>query len=320
MEFAEGMKKCPHCAELIKSDAAVCRYCGRNVEAIGERYKRTMTTVKVAIIGVVLVSAFVYTMKGTQNDSVYFWMVRHPFAAYTIIETDPAMRPMLAFDPDMLKLMMSDPPPGTFAKTNTPNRDRVDVTPPPPPRPPPSQESTETSKDKTGDLEEGVAAYDRLDYATAMHILLPFAKIGNEIAQFDVGVMYEHGKGVDQSYADAENWFRKAANEGYPNAQVGLGFMYEHGNGVQQNYAEAVTWYLMAAEQGNAVAQFDVGVMYEHGTGVDQSYADAENWFRKAADQGYAKAQTALDHLWNADGNPGSLEGYSSRPFTGSMR
>jgi TPR repeat protein len=88
--------------------------------------------------------------------------------------------------------------------------------------------------------------------------------------------------------------------------------MYEHGNGVQQSYAEAVTLYLTAAEQGNAIAQFDVGVMYEHGRGVIQNYAEAERWFRKAADQGYANAQTALDHFSNADGNPGGpLEGYS---------
>lgn len=30
-QLAEGMKKCPHCAELIKPDANVCRYCGREV-------------------------------------------------------------------------------------------------------------------------------------------------------------------------------------------------------------------------------------------------------------------------------------------------
>ena len=30
-QASDGMQKCPHCAEFIKRDANVCRYCGRDV-------------------------------------------------------------------------------------------------------------------------------------------------------------------------------------------------------------------------------------------------------------------------------------------------
>jgi hypothetical protein len=30
-KLSEGMKKCPHCAEIIRAEAKVCRFCSREV-------------------------------------------------------------------------------------------------------------------------------------------------------------------------------------------------------------------------------------------------------------------------------------------------
>ncbi|KAG0291771.1 hypothetical protein BGZ96_004850 [Linnemannia gamsii] len=68
-------------------------------------------------------------------------------------------------------------------------------------------------------------------------------------------------RGASQDYVEAMSWYRKAAEQGDAKAQYNIGMMYYHGRGVSQDHAEAVTWYRKAAEQGVAAAQFYIGQM-----------------------------------------------------------
>ena len=79
----------------------------------------------------------------------------------------------------------------------------------------------------------------------------------------------------------------QAAAQGNAAAQFNLGVMYENGRGVRQDYAEAVRWYRQAADQGLAQAQFNLGVMYYKGHGVRQDLALAQEWLGKACQNGY---------------------------------
>ena len=117
--------------------------------------------------------------------------------------------------------------------------------------------------------------------------MLQAAEQGNVDAQFNLGVMYENGRGVRQDYIQAVQWYRKAAEQGIAQAQYNLGLMYRNGQGVRQDYAQAEQWYRKAAEQGIAQAQYNLGVMYANGLGVRQNYKIAKEWFGKACDNGF---------------------------------
>jgi hypothetical protein len=98
-------------------------------------------------------------------------------------------------------------------------------------------------------FDEGTAAYDRGDYATALREWRPLAKQGVADAQYNLGVMYGEGLGVPQDYAKAVGWWRKAAEQGHATAQYNLGVAYHNGEGVPQNYAQAHMWYNLAASR-----------------------------------------------------------------------
>jgi len=98
----------------------------------------------------------------------------------------------------------------------------------------------------------GLDAYHRGDYTTALSEWRRLAEQWEaEEAQFNVGLLYENGRGVTQDYVQARQWYTKAAAQGYAAAQCNLGRLYEFGQGGPQDYVQAYMWYLLGAAHGD---------------------------------------------------------------------
>src|SRR5580698_10718410 len=80
-----------------------------------------------------------------------------------------------------------------------------------------------------GPLEDAIAADEKGDYATSLPLLRQLADQGNARAQYILGSMYDEGRGVAQSDADALKWYRMAAEQGDTSAQYDLALMYAEG-------------------------------------------------------------------------------------------
>jgi TPR repeat protein len=147
------------------------------------------------------------------------------------------------------------------------------------------------------DMDQGMKAYDRGDYATAANELRGPAQQGNAVAQAKLGAMYLNGQGVRQDYAAAMRWLKMAAEVSEPSAQTNIGVLYYEGDGVDRDFKEAAHWYQMGADQGYADAQARLGTLYEYGFGLPKDYGKAYFWFALAAKGGDKEAVRARDSV-----------------------
>lgn len=102
---------------------------------------------------------------------------------------------------------------------------------------------------------DAMTAYDIGDFAQSARLLHPVAKKGDARAQYDLGQLYEQGKGVNQNFQQAMRWYRLSAMQGHSRAQYNLGQMYEEGLVVNLDFVKAYMWYTLAAAKGLHVAE-----------------------------------------------------------------
>ena len=110
-------------------------------------------------------------------------------------------------------------------------------------------------------------------------------------SQYRLGYCYESGRGAEQSFSTANDWYEKAALQGFVDAQYKLGHSYRTGRGVQIDLPTALRWYKKAAEAGDSDALQNVGWMYATGQGVKADPQEAYRSFMQAAQRGDVGAQ-----------------------------
>jgi TPR repeat protein len=114
------------------------------------------------------------------------------------------------------------------------------------------------------------------------------------VAQYEMGVMYENGRGVRADPVQAFKWLESAALKGNRRAIHSLATAYTEGRGTEKNMSEAARWYGRAAELGSVNDQFNLGVLFERGMGITQSLPDAYKWYAIAAAQGDKESQSRI--------------------------
>lgn len=135
------------------------------------------------------------------------------------------------------------------------------------------------------------------DVEQSMHWLLKSAERGHELAQNQLGRMYDTGRGGDRDQERAAYWYGRAAEQGNAWAHAELGAMHLQGRGLPQDFVLAAGRFRKAAEHGNVAAQCFLAWLYRDGRGVERDLRKSAFWFRKAAEQGDELARYCLGGL-----------------------
>jgi TPR repeat protein len=153
------------------------------------------------------------------------------------------------------------------------------------------------------DLQMGVDAFNKKNYAQALKILQPLAEAGNAEAQFTLGAMYGQGTGVERDRAKSLELITKSADQGNLDALERMVMAYAFKPGaddaeVDAIFARALKTYQEEADKGNTKAMNKIAGMHAMGFSFEQSDAEALKWYKKAAELGDATAQFKVGYYF----------------------
>lgn len=142
--------------------------------------------------------------------------------------------------------------------------------------------------------------YDTVDddYQQALTSYQQAADKQDPIGQFDLGLIYEKGKGRTVDFAKAKELYQQAADKGHTQAMVQLAGLYFNGSLGARDEQEALVWYKKAAELGDRDALYQLGLLAETGVAIKLDFPEAIRYYQQASDKGNAKAMLALARIY----------------------
>lgn len=117
-------------------------------------------------------------------------------------------------------------------------------------------------------------------------------------AQYNIGLFYLEGRGVDKVPEEAVKWLMEAASNEFSSAKYVLAMEYTKGEVVEENMQKAFSLFEELAQEGDARSQYFLGLFYRDGEAVTQNYSEAFYWFKNSSEQGVANAQFELANMY----------------------
>ncbi len=145
----------------------------------------------------------------------------------------------------------------------------------------------------------------QLGHSKAFAKLRPLAEEKCDLeAQYQLGLCYKNGLGVQRDYSLALKWLEYAAQKLHRGALKDLGINFSHesqalyglglyffeGRGGKKDIDRAIELFRRAAEDDNEDAKYYLGLCYKNGWGVELDRNQAVKWFSVAVTQGQLKA------------------------------
>lgn len=143
------------------------------------------------------------------------------------------------------------------------------------------------------DVKDGVDAWGRGDYNSAVTEWRGPANAGDADAQFNMGQAYKLGRGVPMDLAKAEQFYKRAADQGHLQASDNYGLILFQ----NQRRKEALPYLQASANRGEPRAQYVLGTGHFNGDFVDKDWIKAYALMTRASAAGLPQATSNMAQM-----------------------